>query len=396
MKPDKANVLIVDDKPENLFALAQLLKGLDIEVTQALSGPEALALTLDHDFCVALVDVQMPGMDGYELAELLRSSVSTAALPIIFVSAVYSDAYHHRRGYEAGAVDFISKPFVPEILLSKIKIFIELAQQRQTLQCEVERRRQAEENLLELNEELTQANDQLKELDQMKDQFVANVSYALRSPQAVIKLYLSLLEQGKPEKRGEYMQTLHREVDRLELMLEDLLDLSKIDQGQLSLKIAPLDLNELLGQILSDRIIQAEENGLTLRYAPSGAVLLALADPTALRQVVPYLLTNAVTYTPAGGRVIVTTAASRHAGSDWAAFTIKDTGPGISSNDLPHIFERFYRGAEGRKVQPPGAGLGLAIAQEIVERLGGHITVENLPATEGSGTAFTVWLKPGD
>jgi two-component system, OmpR family, phosphate regulon sensor histidine kinase PhoR len=92
----------------------------------------------------------------------------------------------------------------------------------------------------------------------------------------------------------------------------------------------------------------------------------------------------------------VTTAARPYAGSDWATFTIKDTGPGISSNDLPHIFARFYRGAEGRKVQPPGAGLGLAIVKEIVERLGGQISVENLPMTEGSGTAFTVWLKPGD
>jgi two-component system, sensor histidine kinase len=390
MKQDKANVLIVDDKPENLYALAQLLKSLNVEVTQALSGSEALTLTLDHDFCVALVDVQMPGMDGYELAELLRSSVSTAALPIIFVSAVYSDAYHHRRGYEAGAVDFMSKPFAPEILLSKVRIFIELAQQRQALQDEVERRRQAEEDLRKLNEKLTQANSQLRELDQMKDQFVANVSYALRSPQAVIKLYLSLLEQGKPEKHSEYMQTLHREVGRLELMIEDLLDLSKLDQGRLSLKIAPVDLNELLDQILSDRIIQAEESGLTLRYEPTGDLLRALADPTALRQIVPHLLTNAVNYTPAGGSVIVTTTACQHDGSDWATFTVKDTGLGISSKDLPHIFERFYRGEAGRKVQPPGAGLGLAIVQELVERLGGQINVES---ERGGGAAFTVLLK---
>jgi signal transduction histidine kinase len=396
MKHDKANVLIVDDKPENLYALAQLLKSLDVKVTQALSGSEALALVLDHDFCVALVDVQMPGMDGYELVELLRYNTGTATLPIIFVSAVYSDAYHHRRGYEAGAVDFMSKPFAPEILLGKVKIFVELTQQRQALQHEVERRQQAEEDLLKLNEDLTQANYKLKELNQMKDQFVSNVSYALRSPQAVIKLYLSLLEQGKPEKHSEYMQILHREVGRLELMIEDLLDLSKFDQGRLSLKIAPVDLNELLGQILSDRIIQAEESGLTLRYEPTGEMLRALADPTALRQVVPHLLTNAVNYTPAGGTVSVTTAAHQRAGNDWATFTVRDTGPGISSTDLPHIFERFYRGEASRKAQTPGAGLGLSIVKEIVERLGGQINVESLPATEGSGAAFTVWLKAAD
>ena len=134
MKLDKAKVLIVDDKPENLYALSKLLKSLDVEVYQALSGPEALNLVLVHDFCVAIVDIQMPGMDGYELVELLRSNEGTATLPVIFVSAIFSDEYHHRKGYEAGAVDFMSKPFTPQILLSKIKIFMELYQQRRAVQ----------------------------------------------------------------------------------------------------------------------------------------------------------------------------------------------------------------------------------------------------------------------
>jgi signal transduction histidine kinase/DNA-binding response OmpR family regulator len=134
MKLDKAKVLIVDDKPENLYALSKLLKNLEVEVFQALSGPEALNLVLVHDFCVAIVDIQMPGMDGYELVELLRSNEGTATLPVIFVSAIFSDEYHHRKGYEAGAVDFMSKPFTPQILLSKIKIFMDLYQQRRAVQ----------------------------------------------------------------------------------------------------------------------------------------------------------------------------------------------------------------------------------------------------------------------
>ena len=134
MKLDRPKILIVDDKSENLFALSKLLGNLDVDIYQALSGPEALSLVLEHDFCVAVVDIQMPGMDGYELVELLRSNEGTATLPVIFVSAIFSDEYHHRKGYEAGAVDFLSKPFVPEILLSKLKIFIELYQQRQAVQ----------------------------------------------------------------------------------------------------------------------------------------------------------------------------------------------------------------------------------------------------------------------
>jgi signal transduction histidine kinase/DNA-binding response OmpR family regulator len=134
MTNDTPKILIVDDKPENLYALNKLLKNLEVEVVQALSGADALIQALEHDFCVAIVDIQMPGMDGYELVELLRSNEGTANLPVIFVSAIFSDEYHHRKGYEAGAVDFMSKPFTPEILLSKVKIFMELYRQRRALQ----------------------------------------------------------------------------------------------------------------------------------------------------------------------------------------------------------------------------------------------------------------------
>ncbi|HNT78955.1 MAG TPA: response regulator [Anaerolineae bacterium] len=131
------NILIVDDKPENLYTLTKVLQPLKVTVTQAESGARALELILEHEFCLAIVDVQMPEMDGYELVELLRSNLSTAHLPVIFVSAIYSDEYHHRRGYDAGAVDFMSKPFVPEILLSKVKIFLDLYEQRQRLEAMV-------------------------------------------------------------------------------------------------------------------------------------------------------------------------------------------------------------------------------------------------------------------
>lgn len=135
---DKPKILIVDDKPENLFALEKTLQKLDAQVFQAKSGNEALGLTIEHEFCMAIVDVQMPEMDGYELVELMRGNELTAALPVIFVSAIFSDEYHHRKGYDSGAVDFMSKPFIPEILLSKVKVFIELYSQRKKLQHLVE------------------------------------------------------------------------------------------------------------------------------------------------------------------------------------------------------------------------------------------------------------------
>jgi putative two-component system response regulator len=127
-------ILIVDDYADNLFTLNKLLKELDVNVFQATSGEEALGLALENDFCVAILDVQMPGMDGYELAELLRGNESTSKLPIIFLSAMYSDEYHHRKGYDAGAVDFLSKPYIPDILLSKVRVFIRLYEQRLQLE----------------------------------------------------------------------------------------------------------------------------------------------------------------------------------------------------------------------------------------------------------------------
>jgi putative two-component system response regulator len=130
----RPQILLVDDKAENLFTLRRLLAELDVEAFSTTSGNEALGLVLEHDFCAAIVDVQMPEMDGYELVELMRSNAKSATLPVIFVSAIYSDEYHHRKGYDAGAVDFLSKPFIPDILLSKVRVFIKMYEQRLQLE----------------------------------------------------------------------------------------------------------------------------------------------------------------------------------------------------------------------------------------------------------------------
>jgi len=129
----KPKILIVDDKPKNLYTLNKLLQRLEVEIIQATSGIDGLRLTLEHDFCLAIVDVQMPEMDGYELVELLRGNQSTESLPVIFVSAIYSDEYHHRKAYDAGAVDFLQKPLQPDILISKVQVFLDLNHQQQRL-----------------------------------------------------------------------------------------------------------------------------------------------------------------------------------------------------------------------------------------------------------------------
>jgi len=174
----KPKILIVDDKPENLFALEKTLQKLDVEVFKSRLGNEALGLSLEHEFCLAIVDVQMPEMDGYELVELLRGNEVTAELPVIFVSAIFSDEYHHRKGYDSGAVDFMSKPFVPEIMLSKVKVFIELYNQRVKLQNAVD-------ELNHANLTLTRRTRQLETVNKIGQQVTSILELKELLPQVV-------------------------------------------------------------------------------------------------------------------------------------------------------------------------------------------------------------------
>lgn len=164
---EKPKIITVDDKPQNLFALEQILQQLNVEIVKATTGNEALALVLEHKFALAILDVQMPEMDGYELAELLRGNRASASLPIIFVSAIYSDEYHHRKGYDSGAVDFMSKPFVPEILLSKVRVFIDLYEKNRKLETLVDQLKQTNATLsrrTNLLETITKLGQQITSL----------------------------------------------------------------------------------------------------------------------------------------------------------------------------------------------------------------------------------------
>jgi PAS domain S-box-containing protein len=230
-----------------------------------------------------------------------------------------------------------------------------------------------------------------KELERLKDEFVSNVSHELRTPIANVKLYISLLTRGKPEKYEEYLQTLRREAARLEKLIEDLLDLSRLDLGRQPMALAPTDVHQLTAQLIADRTALAANRQLLIDYRAESPLALTLADSAMLSQVVSNLLTNAINYTPAGGLITVTTSVRERDEQMWITIAIQDTGPGISPYDRAHMFERFYRGEAGRKSGAPGTGLGLAISAQIMNKLGGSITVDSSP---GAGAVFTVWLKP--
>ncbi|HKZ84977.1 MAG TPA: PAS domain S-box protein [Anaerolineae bacterium] len=230
-----------------------------------------------------------------------------------------------------------------------------------------------------------------KELDRLKNQFVSRIGHELRTPVANVKLYLDLLEHGKPDKREQYRHILLRETERLRRLIEGFLEMSQLDAGAIPIHLVPADLNRLVVDLVSGRSAVAAERGLTLTHHPAPDLPQALADPALLAQVLSKLLENALNYTPRGGCITVTTAVRDQADQDWITCSVQDVGPGISPEDMLHLFERFYRGEAARDFTTPGVGLGLAICKAIVDRLGGRLTAESWV---GGGTVFTVWLRP--
>ena len=241
--------------------------------------------------------------------------------------------------------------------------------------------------------DLRAANERLTELDRLKSKFVSNVSHELRTPLGNIKLYLELLEGADDARRPRYMATLTRETDLLYSLIEDLLQLSRLDQGTAIPSPQRVDLGELVTQLVGDRVAQAQQKGLTLAAEVSPELPPAVAGIRMLRQVFSNLITNAMNYTPAGGSVTVRAGVAAPApspdGPAWLAVSVTDTGLGISAEDQAHLFERFYRGEAARVSKAQGTGLGLAICDEIVRRHRGRITVES---QQGEGTTITVWL----
>jgi signal transduction histidine kinase len=266
----------------------------------------------------------------------------------------------------------------------------------------LEERRQGEEALKSYSErleemveertgELQDALQKARQADQMKSEFVANVNHELRTPLTNLILYYQMLSARPGEKTKERLDVIGREIQRLRTLIENLLNLSRLDLAQSTLRTAPNDLNRLVLSLVNDRQSLMVERGLTLITELSPALPPIPLDEGMMVQAISNLLTNAMNYTPSGGEIhLKTRLIEDAAGNGWGVLIVQDTGPGISTTDLPHIFERFYRGKAGRDTGAPGTGLGLAIVKEVVKKHHGRIDVEN--SADGCGTIFTVRL----
>jgi signal transduction histidine kinase len=238
----------------------------------------------------------------------------------------------------------------------------------------------------ERTRELAEANERLKELDRLKSKFVSDVSHELRTPVANIMLYVNLLERGKPERRSHHLSVLKDQARRLASLIEDILSLSRLELGSDKVVFEAVDLNQVVEQVVTAHQLSAEAANLELTVEPGPDLPPVWAEHNQLSQVVTNLVTNAINYTPAG-RVWVVTCLDSTRGQ--ACLEVQDTGRGIEAEDLPHIFERFYRGQRVGGSHIPGTGLGLAIVKEILDLHGGDIEVET---RVGEGSNFRVWL----
>ena len=232
----------------------------------------------------------------------------------------------------------------------------------------------------------------LKELTRLREQFVSQIGHELRTPLTNLHMYLDLLQQGRPEKQEAYIKQLRRATVRLNRLIDGFLELSKWASDSNPLRLVPVNVSQLVVSVVVGRQERAWARDLALSAETQGTELAALAEPEMLRQVMSHLLDNALEYTPAGGQVVVFAEEQRgEEGQEWITLAVQDTGPGLSAEELPRLFDRFYRGEAAANSALPGAGLGLAIAREIVDRLGGRITVASRP---GEGATFTVFLRP--
>ena len=515
---ERPTVLIVDDNADKLIALESILLTLDVDIVVAQSGREALRRLLEQDFAVVLLDVRMPGMDGFETAALIRDRQRSANTPIIFITA-FSEEMHVAKGYSLRAVDYIMAPVVPEVLRTKVSVLVELfrataevRRQAESLRhrteqlhqltlaslainaadsidtmaalattsavdildlamastvAEVDERRtrhvagmaksngtgegpespimsevrrtngvvrtiwqpsagdryhrlgvpligrtgvnigvlevarridapfdQEDEDLLVQLAQMTSIAvenavfSEAREANRLKDEFISAVSHELRTPLNALRSWAWVLRQQQlpAEKIPTVAEAIERSVAAQARIIDDLLDVSRIMTGKMSLRFEPLDLRPIVQTAIEALASMAESHDVRIVPAIDGTPMPVAGDGDRLQQVVANLLSNAIKFTPAGGRIDVDVSSADRT----AILQVRDTGCGIAATFLPHVFERFRQADGGVTRRAGGLGVGLTIVRQLVDMHGGSVTAHS--DGEGHGATFRVLL----
>ena len=382
--------LLVDDLEENLFALEALLRRDGLVLLKARTGEAALEYLLQHDVALAIVDVQMPGMDGFELAELMRGSERTRRVPIIFLTAGSTDWNRRFRGYEAGAVDFLHKPIESDVIKSKADVFFELFKQRQEVANQRDDLKSASEEIKRLLKESLSYAQALRDADQRKDDFLAMLAHELRNPLAPVRNAVEILRLPgvTPVQIAQTREIISRQVTHMVRLVDDLLDVARIARGKIQLRIERCDLSSLVRQTAEDYRQTLTDAGVTLKLSISDSPMWVSGDPIRIAQIFGNLLHNAAKFTPRDGFVEV--CAARNAEKTQATISVRDTGVGLDERVLTHLFEPFSQADQKLDRDKGGLGLGLALVKGLVELHSGSVQAES--EGPGKGSRFTIRL----
>jgi signal transduction histidine kinase len=398
-------ILVVDDNQENIFSLKSLLTLHRFEVDTAMSGAEALKKILVNSYALVILDVQMPEMDGFEVAEAITGYSKSKDVPIIFLSAVNTHKKFITKGYNSGAIDYVTKPFDPDILLLKIKTFYRLSEQTQQLNAleialrkEIDLRKQAEvvleRKVIDRTKELSRINQRLELSNSELQQFAFVASHDMQEPLRKILTFSSLVlerHMDDEEKVRMYLNKIHRSAQRLRNLVTDILNYSRLNADELFVKT---NFNTLIDEVLGDLIFTADGDGPLIRVASMPEIEVI---PSLMRQVFQNLLSNSLKFRRKNVRCEITITGSPveerslvappSVDGDFYRIVYRDNGIGFSDDYSQKIFEIFQR----LNVQDEyeGTGIGLAIIKKVIERHEGLISATG---KEGQGAVFTIVL----
>jgi signal transduction histidine kinase len=388
------SILIVDDVEANLIALEAVLEPLACNVVRASSGQEALKHILFHDFAVVLIDVMMPGLDGIATAGYIKNRPASRHVPIIFLTGLETRQQEIVQAYAKGAVDYLIKPFDPDILRSKVAVFVELFLKRRELEAQTELAQRREREALEnrrLYESERGARAQAEAAARAREDIIAVVSHDLRNPMSAITGNAALIKvdiaKGAPENVVRRVESIQRNVARMGGIVNDLLDTTRIQSGGLAVDLKREEVAVLLEQavdMLRPVLLGKQQ---TLEIKAEEKLPAASCDRERVLRVFSNLVGNASKFSPDGDTITIEASAR----PSEILFVVTDHGPGIAPDQLPHIFEPYWQASQERR---QGLGLGLAIVKGIVEAHQSRIWVESRVG-EGSRFFFTLPIATG-